>query len=62
MKYGISEEYPHLGATPDGIVPDGRIIEVKCLKVLKENTVEDVVSGKQVPPPRNLTALDIENC
>ena len=27
----INKKYPHLGAIPDGITPDGGIIEVKCL-------------------------------
>ena len=40
----VNKNYPHLGASPDGLVYDSQenllgIIEVKCLKALKDQTV-----------------------
>ena len=45
----VNKRYPHLGATPDGITSGGGIIEIKCLKVLKENLDEDIARGMKVP-------------
>ena len=45
----VNKRYPHLGATPDCITSDGGIIEIKCLKVLKENSDEDIARGMKVP-------------
>ncbi|XP_001631319.2 uncharacterized protein LOC5510867 [Nematostella vectensis] len=46
----INKMYPHLGASPDGLVVDKEsgtagILEIKCLKLLKTRTVEEVISG-----------------
>ena len=40
----VNKKYIHLGASPDGLIFDGEelsaIIEIKCLKILKTQTVE----------------------
>lgn len=50
----VNTKYPHLAASPDGIVPCTNgfgIVEIKCLKVLKEKNVSELISaandGKQ---------------
>ena len=47
----VNVKYPHLGASPDGLIYDQEtnklngIIEVKCLKVLKNQTISDLITG-----------------
>ena len=50
----INKMYPHLGASPDGLIMDLEnttklcgIIEVKCLKILKNRTVTDLITSQQ---------------
>ena len=40
----VNKKYPHLGASPDGLIYDSQenllgIIEVKCLKALKDQAL-----------------------
>jgi hypothetical protein len=44
----INQKYPHLGATPDGLIYDDDkqlcgIIEIKCLKIFKSQSVNDII-------------------
>ena len=44
----VNKKYPHLGASPDGlIIKDNKlfgIIEIKCLKILKTRTIHDMIT------------------
>ena len=45
----VNSKYPHLGASPDGLVVDENsgavagIMEAKCLKILRNKTVEELI-------------------
>ena len=41
----VNPTFPFLGCSPDGLVDDDGLLEIKSLKVFKENTIEDVTSG-----------------
>ena len=52
----INKMYPHLGASPDGLIMDLEnttklcgIIEVNCLKILKNRTVTDLITSQHSP-------------
>ena len=38
----VNPKYPFLGCSPDGLVSQDGIIEIKSLKILKFNTIEDI--------------------
>ena len=45
----VNKKYPYLGASPDGLIDDSQgnllgIIEVKCLKALKDKTVMEWIN------------------
>ena len=42
----VNPEFPFLGCSPDGLVGDNGLVEIKSLKVFKNNTIKDVTSGK----------------
>ena len=48
----INEKFPHLAASPDGLIfNDGKldgILEVKCLKILRLHSVTDLIN-KEYP-------------
>ncbi len=49
--FWVNKKFPYLGASPDGLIMgnDGKVIgliEIKCLKILKEKSVEDLVKEK----------------
>jgi putative phage-type endonuclease len=44
----IDEEYPFLGATPDGIVGDHGIVEIKCPSSAAEMSVEEAIEKGKV--------------
>ena len=50
----LNKKYPYLGASPDGLIfnSEGKlrgIIEVKCLKALRDKTVEDWINAAEIP-------------
>ena len=45
----INRKYPHLAASPDGLLPDGGIIEIKCLKIFRETSICEVLSHPKHP-------------
>ena len=49
----VNKKYPHLGASPDGLNADGGIIEIKCLKVFREQSVEQVLANQGNTPRLN---------
>lgn len=50
----VNAKYPHLGASPDGIMqsqdPFG-IVEIKCLKVLRDQTVSESINSVDIGKP-----------
>ena len=46
----VNKKYPHLGASPDGLLEDGGIIEIKCLKILRERSVGDLIKTHTTVP------------
>ena len=41
----VNSKHPYLGASPDGLVAPGNgIIEIKCLKVLRSRTVDELIA------------------
>jgi len=43
----IDEQYPFLGASPDGLVDGDKIIEVKCTPSIGQKTLEDAALDKK---------------
>ena len=49
----ISRQYPHLAASPDGLIFDPEmtnlagIIEIKCLKILRNKTVAEMIASNE---------------
>ena len=41
----VNPKFQFLACSPDGLVNDNRLLEIKSLKVLKNNTIEDITSG-----------------
>jgi len=44
----VDEQYPFLGASPDGLVDDDKIIEVKCTPSIGQKTLEDASLDKKL--------------
>ncbi|KAF0747565.1 YqaJ domain-containing protein, partial [Aphis craccivora] len=44
----VDEQYPFLGASPDGLVDDDKIIEVKCTPSIGQKTLEDAAIDKKL--------------
>lgn len=44
----VDEQYPFLGASPDGLVDDDKIIEVKCTPSIGQKTLEDAALDKKL--------------
>jgi len=42
----VNPKYPFLGCSPDGLVDEEGLVEIKSLKIFKDHSVEDVISGK----------------
>lgn len=56
----ISEELPYLGASPDGLVAENGLVEVKCLysvrdKNIREAVIEKCKNGKQETGKQTIT-------
>ena len=50
----VNKKYPHLGASPDGIVKSQDtfgIVEIKCLKVLRNQTVTELINSVDIGKP-----------
>lgn len=45
----IDEEYHYLGATPDGVIDNDTIVEVKCPLSAYEKDIKEVVRNKKLP-------------
>ena len=59
----INTKYPHLAASPDGLLPDGGIIEIKCLKIFRENPILEVITQPKKFPklPTQCFLVDGQN-
>lgn len=44
----IDEKYHYLAATPDGVVDDQTIVEIKCPFTLYKNNVVDAISERRL--------------
>lgn len=42
----VNPNFPFLGCSPDGLVSDNGLVEIKSLKVFKNDKIEDIISGK----------------
>lgn len=52
----ISSDYPYLAATPDGLVGEDSLVEVKCLPSVKDKLLMDVAKEK-----KSTLCLEIKN-
>ena len=53
----VNTKYPHLGASPDGIVKSQDsfgIVEIKCLKVLRNQTVTELINSVDIGKPNKV--------
>ena len=48
--FWVNPRYPFLGSSPDGLVGEDGIIEIKCLKIFKHHTIESVSSNQSSVP------------
>ena len=48
--FWVNPKYPFLGSSPDGLVGEDGIIEIKSLKIFKHHTIESVSSNKSSVP------------
>ena len=46
----VNPKFPFLGCSPDGLVDDDTVVEIKALKLLKEYSVEQITSATSVVP------------
>lgn len=46
----VNPKFPFLGCSPDGLVNDKGLVEIKSLKIFKNNSIEDITSGKVLLP------------
>ena len=51
--FRVNPEFPFLGCTPDGLVGNDTVVEIKALKIFKQYSVEKVTC-KNSPVPRNV--------
>ena len=42
----VNPKFTFLGCSPDGLVGDDGLVEIKSLKLFKNNTIEEITSGK----------------
>jgi len=51
-RYGlwVNPKFPFLGCSPDGLVNNDTVVEIKSLKIFKEYSVESVTSATSVVP------------
>ena len=49
----VNPKYPFLACSPDGLVGQDGIIEIKSLKIFKFNTIEDITSPSQTSIPED---------
>ena len=62
----VNPKFPFLGISPDGLVDDDMVVEIKALKLLKEYSVEQITSARSVVPKHvplmSRFACKCENC
>lgn len=46
----VNPKFPFLACSPDGLVNDNGLVEIKSLKVFKNNSIGDITSGKVTLP------------
>ena len=46
----VNSKFPFLGCSPDGLVDNDGLLEIKSLKIFKNNSIPDVTSGKVTIP------------
>ena len=46
----VNRNHPHLGASPDAIVADGGIVEIKCLKIFRGCSIQQVLADQENTP------------
>ncbi|XP_050510167.1 uncharacterized protein LOC126886977 [Diabrotica virgifera virgifera] len=46
--FHIDQQYPFLGASPDGLIGDQALIEIKCPLSIKEHTPTDGIISKKI--------------
>lgn len=42
----INKKWPYLGASPDGIVSDGAVLEIKCPYTARDMKIEEAITAK----------------
>ena len=50
----VNPKYPFLGCSPDGLVGEDGIIEIKSLKIFKHQSIEDITSPNQSSVPKDV--------
>jgi hypothetical protein len=50
----VNPKFPFLACSPDGLVNDNGLVEIKSLKVFKNNSIEDITSGTVVLPKETM--------
>ena len=50
----VNPKYPFLGCSPDGLVGEDGIIEIKSLKTFKHQSIEDITSPNQSSVPKDV--------
>lgn len=51
----VNPKFPFIGCSPDGLVGDNGLLEIKSSKIFHDHTIEKVINGKQ----RILVSKDI---
>ena len=51
----VNPKYPFLGCSPDGLVGEDGIIEIKSLKIFKHQSIEDITSPNQSSVPKDVS-------
>lgn len=44
----IDTDHPYLGASPDGLIGDKRVVKIKCPSSTKDMTPEDAIKKRKV--------------
>ncbi|EDO31062.1 predicted protein [Nematostella vectensis] len=43
--FWVNSKFPFLGCSPDGLIDEDGLLEIKSLKIFKQHTIEEVVQG-----------------
>ena len=58
----VNPKFPFLACSPDGLVGDNTVIEIKSLKIFEQNTIETVTCSNTPVPKDVLRRQCLEVC